>query len=395
MSDASNGTAYALFDTALGRCGIAWTARGIARVLLPEADDARTRSRLLAGVDRAQRRTPTGAVRRAVALVTAHLAGKRADLGTIVLDMAAVPAFHRRVYEAARAIPSGDARAYGEIASRLGSPGAARAVGQAMRRNPFPIIVPCHRVLAAGGKPGGFSANGGLDTKARLLAIEGVELPRTSPPTKRPAVACGTFDVETARSHLVAADKRLARLMERVGPFRLQLRDTQSTFGALAEAIVYQQLTGKAATTIFGRVKALYPARRFTPEAVLATPDARLRACGLSGNKLLALRDLAAKTRSGVVPTLRRLRGMPDDEIVERLTAVRGIGRWTVEMLLIFRLGRPDVLPVDDYGVRKGFAIAFGGDLPPPRDVTARGERWRPYRTMASWYLWRAVDSLG
>jgi 3-methyladenine DNA glycosylase/8-oxoguanine DNA glycosylase len=207
-------------------------------------------------------------------------------------------------------------------------------------------------------------------------------------------VTAATFDAGTARAHLVAADKKLARLMERVGPFRLQLRDTHNTFGALAEAIVYQQLTGKAAATIYGRVKALYPRRRFGPEGVLATSDAQLRACGLSGNKLLALKDLAAKTQSGVVPTLRRLRMMSDDEIVERLTAVRGIGRWTVEMLLIFRLARPDVLPVDDYGVRKGFAIAFGGALPPPRAVTARGERWRPYRTMASWYLWRAVDSL-
>ncbi len=400
----SNGTAYTLFDTPLGRCGIAWTARGVARVQLPEADEARTRVRLLAGVADAQRGTPTGAVRRAVSLVTAHLAGKRADLGAIVLDMATVPAFHRRVYETARAIPSGDARSYGEIAARVGSPGAARAVGQAMRRNPFPIIVPCHRVLAAGGKPGGFSANGGLDTKARLLAIEGVELrgaparaarPRASARAALPAVGHATFDVRTARSHLAAVDKKLARLMERVGPFRMQLRDTQTTFGALAEAIVYQQLTGKAAATIFGRVQALYPARGFGPAAVLATADAQLRACGLSGSKLLALKDLAAKTESGIVPTLRRLRTIPDDEIVERLTAVRGIGRWTVEMLLIFRLGRPDVLPVDDYGVRKGFAIAFGGDLPAPRDVTARGERWRPYRTMASWYLWRAVDSLG
>jgi 3-methyladenine DNA glycosylase/8-oxoguanine DNA glycosylase len=201
------------------------------------------------------------------------------------------------------------------------------------------------------------------------------------------------FEVDAARAHLAAADRKLARLMDRVGPFRLQLKETRSTFGALAEAIVYQQLTGKAAATIFGRVTALYPAGRFGAARVLATPDARLRACGLSGAKLAALKDLAAKAESRVVPPLRRLHAMDDAAIVEHLTAVRGIGRWTVEMLLIFRLGRPDVLPVDDYGVRKGFAIAFGGDLPAPRDVAARGERWRPYRTMAAWYLWRAVDS--
>jgi len=203
-----------------------------------------------------------------------------------------------------------------------------------------------------------------------------------------------SFDVDAARAHLATADRRLGRLMERVGPFRLELVRTHSTFGALAQAIVYQQLTGKAAATIFGRVKALCPGRRLGPQTVLSTSDARLRACGLSRAKLLALRDLAGKTQSGVVPPVRRLHAMSDADIVERLTAVRGIGRWTVEMLLIFRLGRPDVLPVDDYGVRKGFAIAFGGALPSPRDVAARGERWKPYRTMAAWYLWRAVDSL-
>jgi len=203
------------------------------------------------------------------------------------------------------------------------------------------------------------------------------------------------FDAEAARAHLSARDRDLARLMRRVGPLRLELIDTKSAFGALAQAIVYQQLTGKAAATIFARVKALYPGRRLAPAAVASTPDRRLRACGLSTAKTAALKDLAAKTASGAVPSLPRLRTMPDDEVVERLTAVRGIGRWTAEMFLIFRLGRPDVLPVGDYGVRKGFSIAFGGALPSPADVERRGERWRPYRTVASWYLWRAVDSVG
>jgi DNA-3-methyladenine glycosylase II len=215
--------------------------------------------------------------------------------------------------------------------------------------------------------------------------VEGMKSAKQQPP----------FDVDSARAHLAARDAKLARLMARVGPFRLDLLETKSVFGALAQAIVYQQLTGKAAATIFARVKALYPGRRFRPDGVLATPDRRLRACGLSQAKLLALKDLAAKVLSGAVPPLARLRSMDDESIVESLTEVRGIGRWSAEMFLIFRLGRPDVLPVGDYGVRKGFAIAFGGELPSPSAVADRGERWRPYRTMASWYLWRAVDSLG
>ena len=165
-------------------------------------------------------------------------------------------------------------------------------------------------------------------------------------------------------------------------------------FDALAESIAYQQLSGKAAATIFGRVRALYPKRKWLdPEQLLATPDETLRAAGLSRAKTAALKDLAAKTIDGTVPAGRALIRMSDDEIIARLTAVRGIGRWTVEMLLLFDLGRPDVWPVDDYGVRKGFAKTFGRrKLPTPKQLMKVGERWRPYRSVAAWYFWRALD---
>ena len=166
-------------------------------------------------------------------------------------------------------------------------------------------------------------------------------------------------------------------------------------FDALAESIAYQQLSGKAAATIFGRVRALYPKRKWLdPEQLLATPDETLRAAGLSRAKTAALKDLAAKTIDGTVPAGRALIRMSDDEIITRLTAVRGIGRWTVEMLLLFDLGRPDVWPVDDYGVRKGFAKTFGRrKLPTPKQLMKFGEKWRPYRSMAAWYFWRALDT--
>ena len=165
-------------------------------------------------------------------------------------------------------------------------------------------------------------------------------------------------------------------------------------FDALAESIAYQQLSGKAAATIFGRVRALYPKRKWLdPEKLLATPDEKLRAAGLSRAKTAALKDLAAKTIDGTVPAGRALIRMSDDEIITRLTAVRGIGRWTVEMLLLFDLGRPDVWPVDDYGVRKGFAKTFGRrKLPTPKQLMKFGEKWRPYRSVAAWYFWRALD---
>jgi 3-methyladenine DNA glycosylase/8-oxoguanine DNA glycosylase len=169
--------------------------------------------------------------------------------------------------------------------------------------------------------------------------------------------------------------------------------DAPSIFSALAQAIVYQQLTGKAAATIFARFCALFPGTDPTAEQLLAASEDELRGAGLSRSKLLSLRDLAAKTVSGEIPTLAEIRHMEDDAIVERLTTVRGIGRWTVEMLLIFRLGRPDVLPADDYGIRKGFARAYAqGELPARKEVETYGLRWKPYRTVASWYLWRLAE---
>jgi len=381
---------YALFDTAIGKCGIAWGGRGVVGVQLPEAREAETRTTLLRRFPEAREAPPPPDVAAARDGIIELLSGKGADLTVISLDMAEVPAFHRRVYEAARAIPPGATLSYGDIAARVGSPGAARAVGQALGRNPFALIVPCHRVLAAGGKVGGFSANGGIVTKLRLLAIEGAEA------SGRFGLLDGEgFDARAALEHLGAADPSLQRLIDEVGPFHLRRVPAPSVFGALAQAIVYQQLTGKAAATIHARVLALFPRahKGLTPQHILGASDAKLRGAGLSQAKLLSLRDLAKRTAAGEIPELAEIHRLADEEIVARLTKVRGIGRWTAEMLLMFRLGRPDVLPADDYGIRKGFARAFGKRaLPAPKDVLKRGERWRPYRSVASWYLWRAAD---
>jgi len=187
----------------------------------------------------------------------------------------------------------------------------------------------------------------------------------------------------------------MAELIARSRRYKIAPAVSVRPFDALAESIAYQQLSGKAAATIFGRVRALYPKRKWLdPELLLATPDETLRAAGLSRAKTAALKDLAAKTIDGTVPSGRALIRMTDDEIIARLTTVRGIGRWTVEMLLLFDLGRPDVWPVDDYGVRKGFAKTFGRrKLPSPKQLMRFGEKWRPYRSVAAWYFWRALDS--
>jgi len=199
---------------------------------------------------------------------------------------------------------------------------------------------------------------------------------------------------ERALRHLRQTDEILARIIDAIGPCRLRPDRSQSPFAALVEAVCHQQLTGKAAKTILGRVKALHPHRDFpAPADLLATPDEMLRAAGLSRAKVASVKDISAKTIAGLVPEHLALAELEDAEIIERLTTIRGVGQWTVEMLLIFKLGRLDVLPVGDYGVRKGFMLAYRKRaLPKPAALLKHAERWRPYRTIRAWYMWRAIE---
>lgn len=203
------------------------------------------------------------------------------------------------------------------------------------------------------------------------------------------------FDVDAAREHLARRDRRLGAWMKKIGPIPAdpRWRKPFDPVDALARAILYQQLSGKAAATIVGRVEAAIDSDRFHCDTLSRCDDATLRACGVSGNKLLALRDLAEREARGEIPDLRRMSTMADDAIVAALVPVRGIGRWTVEMMLMFRLGRPDVLPVDDLGVRKGAQRVDKAEaMPTPKALLERGERWGPYRTYASFCLWRIAD---
>jgi DNA-3-methyladenine glycosylase II len=197
--------------------------------------------------------------------------------------------------------------------------------------------------------------------------------------------------LRTAVAEVASRDSVMADLIERGGPMRLRPPRDPDHFVDLAETIVYQQLAGSAAAAIWRRVAALFDGR-ISPPAVLATSDEDFRAAGLSRNKAASIRDLAQKVADGTVP-LEGINRLPDDEIVDRLSTVRGIGRWTAEMFLIFQLRRLDVWPVDDYGVRKGWAVAYGlPELLKPKALIAEGDRFRPYRTVVAWYCWRAVD---
>jgi len=197
-----------------------------------------------------------------------------------------------------------------------------------------------------------------------------------------------------ALKHLSAVDPVMRRLIREIGPCKLEHEPWRSPFQSLVLAVAHQQLHATAAGNILGRFKKLFPKRRFPkPEDVAKVTDEQLRACGFSFAKIAAIRDIAAKTLDGTIPSSRQIEKLGDEEIIEHLTEARGVGRWTVEKLLIFQLGRKDVLPVDDFGVRSGFRIAYKKrEMPKPKALLKFGERWRPHGTTAAWYLWRAAD---
>lgn len=202
-----------------------------------------------------------------------------------------------------------------------------------------------------------------------------------------------TYDPNKALKHLRARDEPLGRLIAAVGPFNIERRSFNTPFQALFSAIISQQLSGKAAATIHRRTRALFPGGRITAPAVARTSVEQLRGSGLSRAKVAAVHDLAARYAAGELPDARRMKSLSDDQIIDALIQVRGVGRWTVEMLLIFYLGRPDVLPVRDLGVRKGYQITFAHpELPAEDELLEHGEHWRPYRSVATWYLWRATE---
>ena len=197
-----------------------------------------------------------------------------------------------------------------------------------------------------------------------------------------------------ALKHLSAVDPVMRRLIRQVGACELEPETWRAPFQSLVQAVAHQQLNGTAANTILTRFKKLFPKRRFPkPEDLATVTDAQIRACGFSFAKIAAIRDIAAKALDGTIPSSRVITKLSDEEIILRLTEARGVGRWTVEMLLIFQLGRTDVLPVDDFGVRNGFRLAYNKrEMPKPKALLAFGEKWKPHRTTAAWYLWRAVD---
>ena len=373
------------FHTRIGTCGIAWRDNLIVGLELPHFSPAETLKALLNRFPDLSESKPRGNPLRAKRSVINLLEGRPETFEDIEVNLDSNSKFVQEILCQTREIRPGETVTYSELARAAGKPGAARAVGSALGRNPCPIIVPCHRVLAAHRSGGGFSAMGGLTTKFTLLQVEGhdVDFPGLD------------YNPVDAVHFLVRRDPRFEKVIKVVGWPKIVVESRRSVYGSLARAIIFQQLSVKAAGTIFLRVlNAVSPGKSdFSPSEFQQVADETLRKAGLSRNKLLALRDLTEKMSEGAIPSTTQLKRLDDEAIIDILTQVRGIGRWTVEIMLIFRLGRGDVIAADDLGLRQGYAVISGRRDAVARDTLMRAaNRWKPYRSLACWYLWRAAD---
>jgi methylated-DNA-[protein]-cysteine S-methyltransferase len=377
--------AFALLETRFGPSAVAWSEVGLTRLAFGRSESV-LRERLT-GAGLAEARRPPF-VREAIALLRRHLSGRLQDLQGIPLDLDRTPADFRALAVALRETRAGSTLEADALAARLALPGGQARLRRLLSRNPLPVFLPAHRVLGTGGLLGAWG--GGEVLHERLLTLETTAHPALHGLDGTPA----SLRVEEALSHLRKRDPVLGELIGRVGDVQLTLRRGQTPYEALARAIVGQQITGRAADAILLRLAAQFRTPGVPPpERIRKASDAQLRAAGLSGGKARAFRDLTAHAMGGGVPSWAVLQRWPDERILDTLTQIHGIGRWTVEMVLLFRLGRPDVLPLGDYGVRKGYARMFTrGRLPSARELQRRGWRWRPFRSVASWYLWRALE---
>ena len=375
------------FDTAIGYCGLAWDGNNILGFQFPEATKQLTEEKIQSRYpDLNGNTTPSRLIAGLCRDVVSHVEGRARDFTSTSIDIPTLTPFSKRVYDFTRTIPVGKTISYGELAKKIGSPNSSRAVGRALGANPIPLIVPCHRVIAANGALTGFSATGGVDLKRYLLEIERMALEHSGG---------FLYSPRRAAAYLKTRDEYLGHFIDQIGLPSLTIRKTSTIFAALTRTIVGQQLSTKAAATIFERFCRILPRglSSLTPQNYLSINGTELRRVGLSRNKVAAIQDLAERILSKRVPGLAALRRMDDAQVVEVLSNVRGIGKWTAEMVLMFRLGRPDVLSVDDLGLRLGHAILVSSGRETDRKTLLDyGELWRPYRSIASWYLWRILD---
>jgi len=313
--------------------------------------------------------------------VKRHFKGKTDTFLDVHLDQSSMSDFASKTYGVLRQLAPGSVITYGELASLMKKPRSARAVGRAMATNPMPLLIPCHRVVPSDGTYGSFSATGGASLKAKMLFGEGVVLDQEH-----------EKGIETLRKK----DPVMRRIVGDVGPYLAMLNPRANIYNSLVEAIIHQQLSMKAGRTIAGRFKDLTEGSDFpNPKEIKKIKDSRLRGAGVSKQKISYVRDLASKIESGDLSP-GKLPRMSDEEVIGELTKVKGIGRWTAQMTLMFQLGRLDVLPVDDLGLGNGVQEAYGlKSKPSPKELETIGKKWKPYRSMATWYIWQSLKAGG
>ncbi len=370
-----------IFSTAEGFVGLGWTTAGVRRLILGMTfeNTEKALDRTCSDLPLMKRSSGDGA--QLVKRIKAHLGGQNDDFLDVPVQYPAVGDFSGKVLRRLRKVLPGDAVTYGELAALCGKPRAARAVGSIMGSNPVPLIIPCHRCMGKDGSLTGFSTEGGIDVKARMLFREGY---------------VANEEYAAGIAHLCKVDPVLRRIIKVAGPYRALPDKPQPAWDSLITAIVHQQLSVKAGQTIASRVRNLTSGPGFpTPAEILPMKYENLRAAGLSNQKVSYVQDLAAKVDSGEL-NLKRLKKLSDEDVITELTKVRGIGRWSAQMHLIFHLGRLDVLPTGDLGLQVATARGYGFDEYATADELEKtGARWAPYRSMASWYLWRGLDGGG
>ncbi len=391
------GNFYVIFSTAWGKAAVAWKGDAITALLLPEKSTASLKNSCRkAFAESIESDNLPERIAAAILQIQKYFAGEEFEFKKIKLDLTGLPPFRQLIYRELQKIEAGCTVSYKSLAEMCGKPGGARAAGGAVGANPIPLLIPCHRVINSDGGLGGFSSGGGLDLKAKMLRREGINISAAPPYRLCPPTLLKDVDIAAAIEHLSKVDVELGRFIKIAPEFNLKCDNLSSPFQALLEAIVYQQLPGKAAATIFGRLLQLFSGgNSVSPLDLIRVSDEELRAAGLSGPKIAAIRDLAEFAAAGRLPDLKTLQRMPDLEIISNLSKIRGIGRWTVEMLLIFKLGRADVMAVDDYGLRKGLAAIRGTPqlLPSTKELARQSLCWQPFRSIAAWYLWRAAEA--
>ncbi len=384
------GSGWHLFSTAIGPVGLAWTHKGICRLEIGHVEDAdvvalfeKLQDKTDSGFERA--RPVPAPIKEVARRVKAHLAGrssgKRDSMLDIPVDFLKGSGFSREVWRVLREVRPGAVITYGELAAKAGNRGAARAVGRIMGANPVPVIVPCHRCVGADGSMTGFSSEGGVRLKKKMLFLEGYE------PNAEHAKGI---------AHLRRCDSVMRRLIKAVGPYQALPDKPAPPYDTLITAIVHQQLAVKAGRTIAGRVRNLTDGPRYPrPEQMMAFGDSVLRSVGLSTQKTSYVKDLSSRVVDGRLK-LGGLRNLDDEAVIAELTRVRGIGVWSAHMHLIFHLGRLDVLPIGDLGIQIACGRFYNlGKYATPNQVSKLGQKWKPYRSMAAWYLWQGLDGGG